>query len=83
MKRPLNRPAAMGRVRRCDNRCHRARGTKCACWCHGAFHGAAGANNRAAMQAGVAGILEEHGFTKGKTAYIHQTELPIKKDTER
>jgi hypothetical protein len=67
----------MGRIRRCDNRCHQARRPKCRCFCGGAFHGAAGAANRQALQDGATGLLEEHGFEKGKTAYIEQTTLPI------
>jgi hypothetical protein len=30
-----------GEVRRCDERCHGARGGKCDCICGGAFHGVA------------------------------------------
>lgn len=29
----------MGSVRTCDHRCHRARNSRCACWCRGLFHG--------------------------------------------
>ena len=67
----------MGRVRRCDDRCHRATGTRCKCWCGGAFHGSAGAANRLALQDGVTERLEQHGFEQGKTGYIEQTRLPV------
>jgi hypothetical protein len=67
----------MGRTRRCNGRCHRAKGTRCRCWCGGTFHGSAGAANRQALQEGVNGILEQHGFKQGETAYINQKELPL------
>ena len=70
------------RVRRCDSRCHNAKGTRCACWCGGAFHGSAGAANRQALVEGGVEILEEHGFKKGKTAYIEQRELPLEVASE-
>lgn len=62
------------KVRRCDCRCHQAKKARCQCWCNGAFHGAAGAANRAQIQEDI-GLLEQHGFEKGKTAYIEQREL--------
>lgn len=73
----------MAKRRRCDDRCHYAKGTKCACWCLGAFHGVGGTAHRAAVVAGIPGILEEHGFKTGETVYINQAALPITKDTER
>jgi len=36
----------MGTIRRCDDRCHNAKNPHCKCWCHGNFHGAAGAKAR-------------------------------------
>jgi len=68
----------MGKVRRCDKRCHTAKGTRCKCWCGGFFHGSAGAANRAALAQGATELLEEHGFRKDETAYIGQEELPMK-----
>ncbi len=67
----------MGKVRRCDKRCHAAKGTRCRCWCGGAFHGSAGAANRQTLQDGVTDLLEQHGFKQGETAYIEQTRLPV------
>lgn len=67
----------MGKVRRCDRRCHRARGTRCRCWCGGFFHGSAGAANRQALAQGVTEVLEQAGFKEGETAYIEQKELPV------
>ena len=69
----------MGKVRRCNWRCHRAKGTCCRCWCGGAFHGAngAGAANREALAQGMTELLEQHGFKEGETAYIEQRELPL------
>ncbi|MDD4984894.1 MAG: hypothetical protein PHQ43_03755 [Dehalococcoidales bacterium] len=72
----------MGRVRRCDSRCHRARGTRCKCWCGGFYHGSAGAVNREALGLAVTGtdwsqVLSQHGFKEGETAYIEQKELPL------
>jgi hypothetical protein len=67
----------MGMVRRCDKRCHSARGSRCRCWCGGFFHGSAGAVNRAALSQGMTELLEQHGFKEGETAYIEQKELPL------
>jgi hypothetical protein len=67
----------VGRVRRCDSRCHHAKGTRCTCWCGGAFHGSAGAANRAALNRGGVELLEQNGFKKGETVYIEQKELPL------
>lgn len=44
--------------RRCDERCHHARGAICNCWCGGLFHGARGAAAREAF-AEVYGELPE------------------------
>ena len=66
----------MGRQRRCDSRCHTAKGTRCSCFCAGAFHGTAGGVNREALRQGKINI-EEHGFKKGKTMYTEQLEIPI------
>lgn len=30
----------MGKLRKCDGRCHNAKHPRCACWCRGVFHGA-------------------------------------------
>ena len=76
----------MGKVRRCDRRCHNARKPRCRCWCGGFFHGAngAGAANREALafaldnpRAAALNILEQHGFKEGETAYIEQKKLLI------
>ena len=29
----------MEKVRRCDSRCHNAKGSRCKCWCGGRYHG--------------------------------------------
>ena len=68
----------MGKVRRCDKRCHTAKGTRCKCWCGGFFHSSAGTANRAALAQGATELLAEHGFKKDETAYIGQEELPMK-----
>jgi hypothetical protein len=72
----------MSKVRRCDKRCHTARGTRCRCWCGGFFHGSSGAANRAALiQAATDGdrdlLLQNHGFKEGKTTYVEQQTLPV------
>lgn len=64
----------MGRQRRCDWRCHTAKGAKCKCWCGGHFHGSAGAVSREGLRKGLVDI-QEHGFKSGATAYIEQTEF--------
>lgn len=70
----------MGRVRRCDSRCHCAKGTRCACWCGGFYHGSGGASNRADLADGINGILYRPGFKEGETVYLQQTELPFEGD---
>ena len=42
----------MGKIRRCDSRCHNAKGAKCKCWCGGTFHGTAGNENRETFSMG-------------------------------
>jgi len=72
----------MGKVRTCGGRCHNAKGTRCRCWCGGAFHGSAGAANRETLvnnitESDQAQLLEQHGFKKGETKYTEQKKLPI------
>ena len=71
----------MGRIRKCNDRCHCAKGTRCKCVCQGFFHGkdGAGAANRAALAEAVLPeeLLKQHGFKEGETAYIEQKELPL------
>ena len=73
----------MGRVRRCDSRCHNAKGKRCRCFCGGFFHGVngAGAANRESLHQAneeeAKELLEQHGFKKDETAYIEQTKLPL------
>ena len=66
----------MGRARRCDSRCHTAKGSRCRCWCGGTFHSSAGAANREALRQGILEI-EEHGFKKGETVYLERLKLPL------
>jgi len=67
----------MGKIRSCGERCHHAKGTRCACFCGGFFHGSAGAENRAALAQGVDVQLEQNGFKKGETVYIEQKVMPL------
>lgn len=71
----------MGKVRRCDRRCHNARRPRCRCWCGGFFHGehGPGAIHRAALAEGMLSteFLEQHGFKAGETAYIENKKLPL------
>jgi len=67
----------MGRIRKCNWRCHRAKGTRCRCWCGGCFHGSAGAANRQALADGMIELLEQNGFKPGETAYIQQDRFPL------
>ncbi len=67
----------MEKVRRCDSRCHRAKGTRCECFCGGALHGTAGAANRQAITMGLASIEALPNFKEGKTKFIYQQELPL------
>ena len=69
----------MGKVRRCNSRCHHAKKPRCRCWCGGFFHGVdgAGAANREALTHGMTELLEEHGFKEGETAYIEQKKLAL------
>lgn len=45
--------------RRCDDRCHYARGPICNCWCGGVFHGARGAAAREAFIEAYGELLED------------------------
>ena len=71
------------RVRVCGASCHNAKGTQCACFCQGFFHGkdGPGATNRAALAQATEEeqlhLLEEHGFKKGETAYKDQLKLAL------
>ena len=72
----------MGKVRRCDSRCHNAKRPRCRCWCGGFFHGSGGAANREALvqavtEADQALFLQQHGFKESETAYIEQKKLPL------
>lgn len=64
----------MARIRRCDSRCHHAKGTRCACWCGGQFHGSQGASARAVLMLAPSAMPPQ--FVKGKTAFILQEEFP-------
>jgi hypothetical protein len=70
----------MARLRRCDSRCHDAKGTKCGCWCGGFYHGTAGAGNRADLTNGTKDILYQPGFKQGETVYLGQIALPFGKE---
>ena len=72
------------RIRKCTDRCHSAKGTRCKCICQGFYHGSAGsagAANRQALQEQteeeVKEILEQHGFKKGEAVYLEQLQLPM------
>lgn len=71
----------MSRVRRCDARCHSAKGSVCSCWCGGTFHGSAGGVNRQALleiasdPVALKQALEQHGFKNGLTKYIDKLKL--------
>jgi len=65
----------MTRLRRCDKRCHEAKGTRCKCWCGGFYHGEKGKANREAFKESVK-FLDEHGNKKGE-AYFDQTEMQL------
>ena len=74
----------MGKIRRCDSRCHNARGTRCLCWCGAHFHGSAGIVNREALMNAVTEadktlLLQENGFRPGQTVYLEQPRLPLEK----
>lgn len=67
------------RIRRCDSRCHKAKGSRCGCACGGRYHGVAGTVNRETLHQAPDDqrhqILEEQGFRPGEAAYIEQ--LPL------
>ena len=69
------------RIRKCNSRCHHAKGTRCKCVCQGFYHRADGAANRQALtqhtEEEVIETLEQHGFKDGETAYIEQKELAL------
>ena len=68
----------MNKVRRCDDRCHEAAGSRCRCLCGGFFHGQGedALVNRERVEDAVQ-FLQEHGKKPGKTAYITQRRLPL------
>lgn len=75
----------MGKVRRCNARCHNAKRPRCRCWCGGHFHGSGGAANRAGLLQAVNEAaerlhLEQAGFKEGETVYIEQKEIPLEGD---
>lgn len=49
-------------VRTCDARCHDAQGAKCACWCGGLFHGAAGKAARQAFAAEFGAVVADESL---------------------
>lgn len=65
----------MSRVRRCDDRCHEALGSRCKCWCGGFYHGASGSDNRGELDKAVQ-FLDEHGGGTGHI-YLEQRRLKI------
>jgi len=67
----------MTKIRRCDDRCHNATGTRCKCWCGGFYHGATGIGrlNRAELDRATQ-FLAEHGGKPGE-AYLEQRRLPL------
>ena len=71
----------MGRIRKCNDRCHNAKGNRCKCVCGGFYHGSNGTVNRQALhgmtEKKVNKTLAQAGFKKGETAYIEQKELPL------
>lgn len=71
----------MGRIRKCNGRCHQAKGTRCACVCQGFYHGKNGNVNRQALsemtEEEVKQTLEEHGFKNGESRFVWQQELPL------
>ncbi len=61
----------MGEVRRCDDKCHNATGTRCQCWCGGFYHGTNdGTANRETLHQ-AAQFLEEHGGKSGEVYLEH------------
>lgn len=73
----------MGKVRRCDKRCHNAKRPRCRCVCGGFYHGkdGTGAVNRATLaqttETEQKQLLEQHGFKEGETKFVWQQELPL------
>ena len=67
----------MGKVRRCDKRCHEAKGTRCRCWCGGFFHGSGGANNRAALVSGLTRVEERPDYHNGGCRYVEQQKMAL------
>ena len=65
----------MGKVRRCNSRCHNAKRPRCRCWCGGLFHGAQGASARATLI--LAPWAMPPQFKEGETRYIEQIKLPL------
>lgn len=69
----------MKRIRTCGDQCHNAKGDpkSCRCWCHGNFHGTAGAGARDWIYQFGKEALKHNGFVPGETVYKEQTKLPL------
>ncbi len=65
----------MNKVRRCDDRCHNAAGSRCKCWYGGFFYGTGSEANREKMEEATA-FLSEHGG-KPREAYLGQRRLEL------
>lgn len=60
----------MVKIRRCDKRCHEAKGSRCRCWCKGYFHGAKSAQQRREMEATPARKVYQLGGELSNTLYV-------------
>ncbi len=65
------------RIRVCGKQCHKAKGTKCRCWCLSLYHGADGAANREAVAHGYTDASEAPGFNPETTKYLGQRSLQL------
>lgn len=67
----------MARLRRCDSRCHNAKGSKCHCWCLGIFHGYSGLENRKLLTNGMLKLSDLSGYKQGKVVYVDQLNMEV------
>lgn len=68
----------MGRIRRCDDRCHSAIHPKCDCWCAGFFHGPSGAANREKFEKAWQEALAEELEREGQPSLFSKRVVPSK-----
>lgn len=69
----------MSRLRRCDSRCHDAKGSRCKCWCSSTFHSSKGLINRSLIADGKLRLSDLPGYKAGHVVYTNHLKLSLVK----